>query len=446
MSRRAPRPVAAVLVLVACIGLAAVVVLTGAPRPAPAPVAPMVPSPSTGVPDTTRFDADGIPHAIGGAPILRGTAIANRAARRDPSAFLVAGWATLDPIASCAPDAGRCDFTSLVDSPGAPSTGAVTLDTPAGSSFSFDWTRQWAGGFYVLRVRAACRLGVSTCLVVDESVQPTGETPSTADGYGADGLPLRVDGHAVLRGDDMGTSQALAWDTLPVWVAGRAEPVDATGASCPDPVTWDEHPCPAIQLVDGAPGALSTASGPVLTAATWGLQAAWSTDATWPGGLVVLRAKASRVLGFVPRPGAATPRTPAPMPSLAFSGWAYSERVVDIAGLQVRWGRQISGLLASGPGETFLVTGAVEHRPCPTCIGGEMTVLVEPPVAGAVDGGTSFTLLRADGTSFSEGSRMVWTDPAGVVVLEVRRYGGECPDGVPCSQALQVERVATPPD
>lgn len=442
--RRGVRPGLGVLaILVGGIGLAAALALTQSPRPVPPPE--HTPGSAGPTDAASPYDADGIPGGLRGEPVLRGAAIAARAASGDPAPFTVAGWQTEDPTPTCPPTTVRCGSTSLVDAPGSPATGAVTLDWPTGAQFSFNWERQWAGGFYVLRVRAACTYGASVCLVVDEEIGPLGAMPTDSDGFGTDGLPLTVDGQPVARGPEVATGLRLDWDRQPRWVAGRVEAVASVDHLCPDPVTWDAHPCPTIRLADPDLGVPFTSAAPTLEG-RWGLQDAWDAGATWPGGYVVLRAKAQAVLGYVLPPDVTPAPTPAPMPSLDFSGWASRERVIEIEAQPVRWGELITAYLSSVQQEAFLVTGTVERRACAGCLGGATTVLLEPPVKGADVHGTAFPLLRADGTTFTPGSRMVWADPAGVVVLEVRRYVGTCPPGVSCAEALEVARVAVPPN
>lgn len=442
---RGVRPSLAVLAVLAVlaggVALAATLALTQSWHPMPSPHGTV----GSASPNRTAslYDPDGIPRMLADEPVLRGVGIGIRAAGGDPAPFIVAGWPAQDPSPTCAPSVVRCGFTSLVDAPGSNSIAAVTLDWPSGAQFSFNWGRQWAGGFYVLRVRAACTYWSSVCLVVEEEIEPQGALPTVPDGFGADGLPLTVDGQPVARGPDVADRLRLNWATQPAWVAGRVEAVPPVDETCPDPVTWDAHPCPAIRLADPDLG-VPFSSGPTVQVSRWGLEEAWSPGMTWPGGYVVLLTKAHSVLGYVLPPDVTPTPALVPMPSLDFSGWAVNTRVIEIAGRPVRSGEQIVAYLATAPPGAFLVTGAVQARGCAACTGGAMTMLVESPlIAGSV--GTEFRLLRADGSDFTPGTRMVWTDPAGIVVLEVRRYTGACRSGISCADAFEVVRVAVPP-
>ncbi len=427
----------AAMSIVAAAGLFGIVALTQvAPKSSSPPV--------TATP--SLYDGDGVPHTITGEPVLRGAAIITRAAAGGGTPFLVAGWHTTDPQPTCVPNAIRCGYTSLVDAPGSHSSGLVTLDRPAGQQFSFNVAEAWAGGFYVLRVRAGCAMGAGTCLVVEEIIGPQAALPIDATGFDADGLPRTVDGQPVARGSDIASRLQLGRDTQPVYVAGLPEAATPTGASpCTDPVTWDQHPCPAVHLADPARGLPFGQAAPLLQVDPWIGESAWQPTATWPGGYVVIRAGGSAILGVVPPPGFLAAATAEPMPSLDFSAMAYNARVIEIEGRTVRWGTAIASYLATSPATTFLVTGAAQRRACATCSGGFLTILGDPPVKGAKASDREFVLLRGDGSPFIVGPRMVWASPPGIVVLEVRPFTGTCPSGVSCAAALEVVRVVVPP-
>ena len=285
----------AAMSIVAAAGLFGIVALTQvAPKSSSPPV--------TATP--SLYDGDGVPHTITGEPVLRGAAIITRAAAGGGTPFLVAGWHTTDPQPTCVPNAIRCGYTSLVDAPGSHSSGLVTLDRPAGQQFSFNVAEAWAGGFYVLRVRAGCAMGAGTCLVVEEIIGPQAALPIDATGFDADGLPRTVDGQPVARGSDIASRLQLGRDTQPVYVAGLPEAATPTGASpCTDPVTWDQHPCPAVHLADPARGLPFGQAAPLLQVDPWIGESAWQPTATWPGGYVVIRAWGVGDPGRCPAPG-----------------------------------------------------------------------------------------------------------------------------------------------
>ncbi len=442
---RARRSLLVLALLAGVVGLTAILLSAQGGQPAPSPGASGTPTiPSLESP----YDEDGIPRRLAGEPVLRGAAIRARAATGDPGAFLVAGWPTQDPIPSCAPSPVHCGFTSLVDAPGSHESGVITLERPGGTELSFDGGRQWAGGFYVLRARAACTWGASVCLVVDEEeVAPSGALPRAPDGFDPDGLPLTVDGQPVVRGPDVARRLGADWDSLPIWVTGRVSAVQPADRTCQDLATWDPHPCPAAQLADPDHGFPFGPSAPVFQVDSWGLQAAWEPGAAWPGGYVVLRVRGPIVLGYVLPPGASPVPTALPMPTIAFSSSAYRLGIVlEIEGRRVRSGDQIGDHLATEPQAPFLVTGAVRQQPCEACADGAVPVLVAPTAKVAGDGDPAFALLRADGSAFTPGSTMDWTDPVGIVVLEVRPFAGACPPGVSCGGALEVIAVVAPPD
>ena len=403
-------------------------------------------SPGSAAPTLSPYDVDGVPRLIGSEPVLRGSAIVERAREGGSESFIVAGWHTQDPMPSCAPSKYHCGFTSLTDGPGDRQGGRITLDRPAGTQFSFDATAQWVGGFYVLRVRPACSYFSGLCLVVDEEIRPPGILPAGPSGFDSDGLPRTVDGQAVVRGIEVATRLPTTPYAGPLYVAGQVETVAPSAFSrCPDPVTWGAHACPAVRLADPAQGRPFDATAPELLVARWGVQEAWDGTALWPGGYVVLRADSRFVFGFVPAPGSSPQATQAPMPSMIVSSWAQNGRVVEIEGRRVSWGVAISALLARGSTASFLVTGVARDLPCGDCDGGTIPVLREPPVRGVKDGGTEYPLLRADGSAFVVGKAMLWTEPKGAVVLEVRRYVGRCPAGIDCANSLEVVSVAAPP-
>ncbi|MEO5965401.1 MAG: hypothetical protein ABIR11_08050 [Candidatus Limnocylindrales bacterium] len=433
----------AVALLLGIIALPAIIILTQRGQLTTPPATSAGSADLAGV--EALYDRDGIPRTIGSEPVLRGAAIGHRAAIGDPAPFVVAGWRTNDPTSSCAPSPVHCDYTSLVDAPGSRATGVVTLERPAGTEFSFDGGRQWAGGFFLLRVRAGCSFGRSVCLVVDEEIEPAGALPTGPDGFGADGLPLTVDGQPVVRGPAVVSRLQTDGDTLPVWVAGRVASAPPVDRICPDLVTWDPHPCPATELADPDLGLPFGAGAATLQVDHWGLQAAWEPGVTWPGGYVVLRATSSIVLGSALPPTVMPQPTPDPVPSISVGSSAWHGRiVVEIDGRRVRSGSQIGSYVATAPGATFLVTGVVRQQACGTCTSGTASVLVEATAKGAIDHGTAYPLLRSDGSAFTAGTLMIWTDPAGIVVLEVRRFAGVCPVGVSCADALEVLGVTVP--
>jgi hypothetical protein len=145
--------------------------------------------PTAGVPAASptpaTVDEAGIPLAIDGAPVLRGTAIRERVAAGGASVFVVAGW--LQHVsADCAGPKGQivgCDFTELIDPQRGLSglNGGVPVVDERGGTYSGG--KQWPGGSVVLRVRAGCgsdtkRWLDNRCVTVVASVDP----PATAPG------------------------------------------------------------------------------------------------------------------------------------------------------------------------------------------------------------------------------------------------------------------------
>jgi hypothetical protein len=463
-------PARSAAAVVAVLGIAAVSILVLArpvgPRPTGTAVAASVPvgsaSGSADAAGTAQpaFDADGVPLRIDGEPVLRGSAIIERAQSGDPAPFLVAGWSTIEPQGTCAPSPWDCNRTHLVDGPGPYLTSDITLHADDGSerlpAWTFPYSESWAGGFYVLRVRATCTYWGLVCLFVDGTVPPSVALPSDSAGYDADGVPLRIDGQPVYRGTAI-ADQVRAAQGTPFYAAGWPTPLPSLKKdACTDPLRWDVGPCLRAALADPGRG---VAAGSGVVARGEYLDAVgtlpWTSPDRWTGGYVVLRVVGHssdsglelRVQGVVGPGGGATSQVPMPtFPSGGSMGWSDDGIVTSVEDQRVWTGTDVlRGLDAAGT-TTILVQGRVERTACAACGGVATTVLVPPRGAKALT--PAFPVLRADGSWFEAGSGMIWQSKpfAGTVVVEVRRWAGACPARADCTDALEVVSVVAPAD
>jgi hypothetical protein len=218
--------------------------------------------PSATVPAGVATYADGMPREIDREPVLRGDAIGRQvAASQDDTSFLIGGYivqayldCAVDPAAPGSPLVTTCgDGPHLLDGPFGPGPGPRLVH---------DGLIGIGGDPAVFRVHVndpraddcppAIRERCEDAIVVEEVVW-VGPRTYPLD---ADGIPLEIDGEAVLRGDDISAKIEASQDDTPFliggWASGRI--MYRCKAGPPEPRTYQQLlPCgaPSVLIMDG---------------------------------------------------------------------------------------------------------------------------------------------------------------------------------------------------
>jgi hypothetical protein len=412
-----------------------------------------IPEPTAGVPAASprpaTVDEAGIPLAIDGAPVLRGTAIRDRVAAGGESALVIAGW--LQHVsADCAGPKGQivgCDFTELID-PQRGLSGLSYIPVVDERGGMYSGGKQWQGGFVVLRVRVGCgddtkRWPDNRCVTVVASVDPPATAPGPTPLPMPSQPPVVWDGEVPVQvGEDrLWELPALASNLaelrripkkVGIVVAGHVEPAKPGCAkrSC-------DNASLATTLVEPLDLARSTSANADLSRKSVRFQLLGKDGSPFVGADKDLWANDLRVLDVQPWKG-----------TCPWSGSCSHALVVAKAIRQPITRASASGALtlegglptaidsepvvadsdaikarAAQPGEFYvsgrLAQGQIDCAPggCPT---GE-TRMLRPE--GAVTG--QIPLLSSRGVWSPPGDLPRWS--SGVVVLRVRGWSGTCP-------------------
>ncbi len=426
---------------------------------------PGAPTPS---PTAATVDDAGIPLALDGAPVLRGSAIRDRlGGGTEP--FVAAGW-LLHVNADCMGPSGGivgCDFTGLIDPArgiGA-TTGGIRAVDPAGQPFP-GAGGAWPGGFVVLRAYPGCasvaKLPQLRCLTVTEVVPPpAGVAPTPTPLPMPTMAPVTWDGEVPERvgEDELWTLDTLAANldqlrTIPkkvqIVVGGVVTSANdgCTRRSCPRAALATTL-SPASKLARAS----RTSTGKELTVSKPRFQLLKADGSpfrpgsrtSWANGLHVLEVQpwkgkcpwtgscrsALRVVRAVAEPF----RTAAELGGATFEG----KTATMIGGEPVLRGADAVAR-AARPGE-FYATGRIgwldfycSTSDCP----GSVRVLMEGS-SGRV------WLLAQNDTWQPPGNLPAWPD--GGVVLRLRHWSGTCPwTSTFCTSdgAVQVVGVVAP--